>query len=246
MDGYDPAAYGDAWAEFYDQVHARLPDTSDAVDTLARLSGGGPVLELGVGTGRLALPLAARGVEVHGVDASQAMLDRLRGKPGGAGLTVTRADFATIDLDRSFAVVVLVFNTLFNLPTQAAQVRCFATAAAHLRAGGRFVVEAFVPDLSRFHGDQAARVSDVTAGAAALTLERHDPVSQTVDSVHLHVGEHGLARPLPVSVRYAWPSELDLMARLAGLTREERWGDWSGTPFTAASTAHVSVYRRDE
>lgn len=243
MGAYDPAAYGDAWADVYDRLHAHVDDADEVVDALARLAGDGPVLEFGVGTGRLALPLAARGVEVHGVDASQAMLDRLRAKPGGDQLTVTRADFAAVRLDRTFCLVVLAFNTLFNLPTQEAQVRCFERAAAHLRPGGRFVVEAFVPDLRRFEGNQAVRADDVHADQATLTLERHDPVAQAVTSVHLHASEDGL-RFLPVPIRYAWPSELDLMARLAGLGLEHRWSDWAGSAFTAASTAHVSVYRR--
>lgn len=211
-----PGAYGDAWADVYDDEHRHLSDIAATVDVLAELAGGGRVLELGVGTGRVAIPLARRGLEVHGLDASARMLEVLAAKDGGEGVTTHRGDMAGARVDGSFAVVVVVFNTLFNLPSQEAQIAAVANAARHLAPDGRFVVEAFVPDLSRFSDDQAVRATSVAGTAARVSIERHDPVAQAVDSVHLRIDPDGTITPLPVSIRYAWPSELDLMAASPG------------------------------
>ena len=218
---------------------------------LADLAAGGKVLELAIGTGRLALPLAARGLSVHGIDASEAMVAKLREKPGGDAIPVTIGDLADVDIDidinikgdgdGAFDLVFLVFNTLFNLTSQDDQVRCFRNVAQHLSADGVFVIEVFVPDFSNFVDDQAVRTVHLTADSAFLEASRHDPITQTVHYQYIEITSDG-TRLYPLPMRYAWPSELDLMARLAGLELRERWGGWDRSPFTASSAAHVSVY----
>ncbi|MDP9070179.1 MAG: class I SAM-dependent methyltransferase [Actinomycetota bacterium] len=242
MSEYDPTEYGARIAAEYDDIYDEVFDTEPAVARLVELAAGGGVLELGVGTGRLALPLAERGVPVHGVDASQAMLDRLAAKPGGAGLPVTVGDFAEVCVPGRFSLVVLAINTIFALPTQDAQVRCFQNAARHLSAGGRFLVEAWVPDPSQFVQGQSVRPRAVGGDRVALVVARHDPVEQRMTTTQVHLSDAGV-RLYPANHRYAWPAELDLMARLAGFGLEHRWGDWQGGPFTDQSTSHVSVYR---
>lgn len=243
MTGYDPTEYGARIAAEYDDIYDEVFDTDAAVACLAELADGGDVLELGVGTGRLAIPLVARGVAVHGVDASEEMLVRLAAKPGGAGIPVTLGDFAEVSVAGEFSLVVLAINTVFALPTQDAQVRCFQNAARHLVPGGRFVVEAWVPDLTQFHRGQSVRPRDVSGDRVALVVARHDPIHQRMLTTQVHLSDAGV-RLYPANHRYAWPAELDLMARLAGLHLEQRWGDWQRGPYTAESTAHVSVYRR--
>ncbi|MBI1187484.1 MAG: methyltransferase domain-containing protein [Alphaproteobacteria bacterium] len=243
MKGYGPATFGELNAEDYDRLHD--PGTTDAaVAALAALANGGRVLELAIGTGRIALPLAARGLSVHGIDASPDMIAGLRAKPGGAAVPVTIGDIADFTVEGGpFDLVVLIFNTLFNLTTLDAQVNCFKCAAAHLASNGRFVIEAFVPDVAAFRNGQSFRVREITAQSLAFDAARHDPVSQTIEYqiVRMRDGAFSLT-PLPM--RYAWPSELDLMARLAGLELHERWSDWTRAPFTAESRAHISVYGR--
>jgi SAM-dependent methyltransferase len=241
MQGYGPETYGDRIASEYDSLYEL--DTDAAVDALARLAGAGPVLELAIGTGRLAVPLAKRGIDISGIDASEQMVARLRAKPGGADIPVTMGDFADVDVEGTFGLIFVAFNTLFALLTQEDQLRCFQNVAARLAEGGRFVVEAFVPDLARFDRGQRVGVSAVQLDRVDFEVSRHDPVAQRVDSQHVFVREDGI-RFAPVSIRYAFPSELDLMARLAGLELKERWGGWSGEPFTAQSTDHVSIYGR--
>jgi SAM-dependent methyltransferase len=239
---WGPEEYGEAWADVYDRVHAEGPDTDAEVEALVRLAAGGRVLEFGIGTGRLALPLAASGLEVHGIDASQAMVARLRAKPGGERIPVVIGDFADARAEGRFDLVLLAFNTLFNLPSQDAQCRCFANAAAHLTPRGVFVVDAFVPDLRRFHDDQAVRAADLGSDRnVVLEVARHDPVTQRIVSARVVIDRGVETRTM--KIRYAWPSEIDLMARLAGLELAERWGGWSGEPFTRDSPSHVSVYR---
>src|SRR5256886_10275116 len=243
MQDYGPETYGDRIAAVYDSLYVSEGglDTSGAVDALARLAGPGPVLELAIGTGRLAVPLAQRGIDIRGIDASEEMVARLREKPGGADIPVTMGDFADVGVEGSFSLIFVAFNTLFALLTQDDQARCFANAAAHLADGGRFVVEAFVPDLGRFDRGQRVSVTSVDIDCITIDASRHDAVNQRVDSQHVFVTDEG-NRLYPVSLRYAFPSELDLMARVAGLELEERWGGWSGDPFTKSSTDHVSVY----
>jgi SAM-dependent methyltransferase len=245
MEGYRPETYGDRIADVYDRVMADLPDPADCVDRLAELAGPGPALELGIGTGRVALPLAARGVQVHGIDASAAMVERLRAKPGGQAVPVTLGDFAGVPVEGAYPLVYVVFNTFFSLLTQDDQVRCFAEVAARLAPGGAFVMEVFVPDPGLHPGGQSVRTRHLTLDAARLDLARHDPVTQQVEFQHLLVAGDGI-RLQPGMIRYAWPSELDLMARLAGLRLRERWGGWRREPFTATSTSHVSVYEHAE
>jgi trans-aconitate methyltransferase len=245
MKDYGPETYGDRIAEVYDALYEHELETEAAVEALARLAGGGPVLELAIGTGRLAIPLAQRGIDVRGIDASEEMVARLRGKPGGADIPVAMGDFADVAVDGSFSLIFIAFNTIFGLLTQNDQVRCFENVAAHLADGGRFVVEAFVPDLARFDRGQRYHVTSIDIDRVNVDAARHDAVNQRVDSQHLVVTESG-TRLYPVRLRYAFPAELDLMARIAGLELQERWGGWSGEPFTDASRGHVSVYRRRE
>jgi SAM-dependent methyltransferase len=238
----DPAFYGDRWAEVYDEHHLAL-DPAAAVDFLAALAEGGQVLELAIGTGRIALPLAARGVPVQGVDASEAMIARLRAKPGGDAIPVTIGDMAGGPAPGPFRLVYLVFNTIFGLLTADRQAGCFRNAARVLEPGGAFVLECFVPDITRFDRDQRAETRAVSEDSAVLELSRHDPATQRVTSQVISFSADAI-RLRPVALRYAWPSELDLMAAQAGLELAERYADWRRTPFGSASDGHVSVYRR--
>lgn len=243
MEGYGPATYGDRIADVYDELYEETLDTDAAVETLADLAGDGPVLELAIGTGRLALPLAARGLEVHGIDASERMVEKLRAKPGGAAIPVTMGDFADVPVEGTYRLVFIAFNTLFALLTQDGQLRCFANVARHLTDDGTFVVEAFFPDLARFDRDQRTEATWVGRDRVRIDASRHDAVEQRVDSQHVVITEEG-TKLYPVSIRYAFPSELDLMARLAGLELRERWGSWRRERFTAESRRHVTVYGR--
>jgi SAM-dependent methyltransferase len=241
MRDYTASTYGDRIAEVYDDFHPSTPDADAAVATLAELANGGPVLELAIGTGRLALPLAARGVPLQGIDASEAMVARLRAKPGGDAIDVTMGDFADVAVEGRFALVFVAFNTLFALLDQDDQVRCFANVASHLAPDGVFVIEAFVPDLGRYRNDQHVSVLGIEEGWVRVDVSRHDPVDQRVTSTHVVLTDGGV-RLYPVELRYAWPAELDLMARLAGLRLRHRWADWERRRFDASSGRHVSVY----
>jgi hypothetical protein len=208
---------------------------------LADLAKDGPALELAIGTGRIALPLAARGVEVHGIDASEKMVEQLRAKPGGDAVPVTIGDFADVAVDGRYRLVYIVFNTFFALLTQEDQVRCFANVAEHLTDDGAFVVEAFVPDVARFVRGQNVSATAVEVDRVTLDVATHDANEQRVRAMVVNI-EGGRANAYPVQLRYAWPSELDLMARLAGLRLRERWSGWGRTPFTSSSGGHVSIY----
>lgn len=244
MKDYDAATYGDLVAGVYDEWFGIPDDTDDTVEFLRGLAGSGPVLELGVGTGRVALPLALKGIEVQGIDASEAMVERLKAKPGGADIHVSIGDFADVAVEERFSLVYVVFNTFFALASQEDQVRCFANVARCLNGGGTFVVAAFVPDLGRFVGGQTTQPKVVERDRVILETSTHDPVTQKVYSQNIVMGETG-TELYPVQIRYAWPSELDLMARLAGMRLRDRWGGWHREPFTAASTGHVSVYEQE-
>ena len=236
--------YGDLWAEIYDEVHHELSDRAHVdpvVDVLVELAGGGRALELGIGTGRIALPLASRGVEVHGVDISRAMVEKLRQKPGGAGIPVVRGDFSDVAVEGEYSLIFVVFNTFFGLLTQAAQARCFQNVAGHLANRGAFLIEAFVPDPTRFTRGQNISAQSVETDRCSISIERHDPVHQIVDSCKLFLSKDDV-RLVPVKLRYAWPAELDLMARLAGMRLRHRWSDWAGSSFTASSVRHISIY----
>ncbi|HVE93288.1 MAG TPA: class I SAM-dependent methyltransferase [Acidimicrobiales bacterium] len=248
MTSHDPAAYGDAWADIYDDWHPAPP--AGFVDFItaeisATNAGPGAVLELAAGTGRLALPLATRGIETWALDASTKMLDRLRAKPGAETIRVVEADMADFTLERDdFALVFVAATSLFTLLSQELQLGCFASSARHLRSGGRFVIDCFVPDLSRFTDDTNLSTRDVGDGVLRLDASAHDPVTQIVRSHHVFVRPGG-TELLPVDVRYAWPAELDLMARLAGLELIARYASWHREPFTRYSPGHVSVYARN-
>jgi SAM-dependent methyltransferase len=236
---------------FGEQVAARYDELSDemfapsvvdpAVDFLAGLADEGDALELGIGTGRIALPLAQRGVRVKGIDLSESMVERLRAKPGGAEIQVEIGDFATTTVAGSFTLAYLVFNTINNLTTQDAQVACFENAAAHLEQGGCFVIEVGVPGLQRLPPGETVRPFRVTP--TRLGFDEYDIAAQGLISHHFRVvGDRLEARSIPF--RYVWPAELDLMARIAGLTLRERWSGWKREPFTSESTKHISVWEK--
>jgi SAM-dependent methyltransferase len=249
VEGYEASTYGDRFADVYDDWYGEVTDADACARRLAALvdeAGGGPVLELGVGSGRLALPLAARGIEVHGIDASTAMLDRLRAKPEGDALTLTLGDMADLDLadPPPFAVVFVAFNTFFNLGSAAAQARCLERVAALLAPNGLFVLEAFVP-IESHHAPTGASVAPrrITADEVVLSVSQHDAEAHTVTGQHIHVTEAGI-RLRPWHLRYAYPEELDAMAEAAGLRLAWRHGGWDGRPFTTDSSVHVSAYDR--
>jgi SAM-dependent methyltransferase len=237
-DGY----FGERVAATYDESESEMfePGAVDAAaDVLAGLAGGGRALELGIGTGRIALPLARRGVPVHGIDMSRAMVDRLRAKPGGEAIGVTIGDFATTRVDGRFSVAYLVFNTIMNLTTQAAQVACFGNVAAQLEPGGCFVIEVSVPDLRLLPPGQTAVPFQVSPTRWAFDL--YDTATQAMSSNYIHIAD-GRGEYDSIPFRYVWPAELDLMAQLAGLRLRERWDGWTREPFTSDSRQHVSIW----
>jgi SAM-dependent methyltransferase len=238
-DEYTDTTYGETIAEVYDRFH---PDIDEhMVPLLAELAASGRVLELGIGTGRVALPLHAAGVHVEGIDVSPAMVAQLRAKPGGEVIPVTIGNFADLPVEGDFALIFIAFNTVFQLLTQDDQVRCFENVARHLQPGGQFLVEAFVPDLTRYRNRSNISIETIELDLVQMEVSRIDPVHQRVDTQDLMIAD-GRVRLFPVKIRFAWPSELDLMARIAGLRLRERWGGWSREPFTAESKRHVSVY----
>ncbi len=239
-DGY----FGEPVAATYDEDADEMfaPGVVDpTVDLLAELAADGRALELGIGTGRIALPLTARGVPVHGIDLSKAMVARLRAKPGGQGIPVTIGDFATAKADGTFRLAYLVFNTIMNLTTQAAQVACFRNVAAHLEPGGRFVIEVMVPDLRRLPPGDRFVVFD--GSETHWGIDEYDVANQGLISHHFEVRE-GAVEKSSGPFRYVWPAELDLMAELAGMRRRERWAGWGREPFTSESRSHVSVWEK--
>lgn len=251
MDGYGPHSYGDAIADVYDEWYgsrAGVDDIIDALATLSRRSTTARTLELGIGSGRLALPLAARGVEIWGVDASPMMIERLRAKDGGRDIPVAICDMETFDLSAidgdartTFGLVFVAINTFFNLTSEDAQQRCLGRVRSVLAPDGHFVVEAFVPAVDRPTNVVEART--VAVDHVVLTATLHDPVSQTITSQFVEIRESGI-RMRPVVIRYATPAQLDAMAARAGLRLVERWSDWTGMPFSDADGdgVHVSVY----
>jgi SAM-dependent methyltransferase len=233
-------------ARQYDQRYAHQFEpafTGPAVDFLAGLAGpGGTALELGIGTGRLALPLSQRGIRVHGIELSPAMAAQLRSKPGAAAIGVTIGDFAITRADGTFGLAYLVRNTITNLTTQDAQVDCFRAVAAQLEPGGCFVIEVYVPELRRLPPGERYHAFEVTPGH--LGFEEYDAATQIAISHHYWLAD-GTTDAYSIPFRYVWPSELDLMARLAGMTLRERWSDWDRSPFTSESRSHVSVWEKD-
>jgi SAM-dependent methyltransferase len=237
--------FGETVAARYDESSADMfePALVDpVVDFLVELAGDGAALELGIGTGRIALPLSARGIPVHGIDLSEAMVARLRAKPGAERIGVTIGDFATTRVEGTFSLAYLVFNTINNLTTQDAQVACFANVAAHLQPGGCFVIEVGVPDLQRLPFGETFVPFHV--GENHLGIDEYDVVGQGLVSHHWYRRDDGSFERASVPFRYVWPSELDLMARLAGMSLRERWSGWKREPFTKESTKHVSVWEK--
>lgn len=239
FDGRTAVQYDMALSEMFEP---RILDPT--VDFLADLAGDGAVLEFGVGTGRVALPLSERGVRVHGIDLSPAMLEQLRAKPGSDVVEVTVGDFATTRVGSSFRLVYLVYNTITNLTSQDEQVACFQNAAAHLAPGGCFVVETYVPHLRRLPPGETTRAFAVAPGYVGVD-EYTDIPAQILHSHHYRVVDSSLEL-FSAPYRYVWPAELDLMARLAGLHRRERWSTWAREPFTGESTSQVSVWAKPE
>jgi SAM-dependent methyltransferase len=240
-DGY----FDESVAARYDESAAEMFDPAvvdPVIDFLVELARSGHALELGIGTGRIALPLAQRGVPVHGIEMSRAMVARLRAKPGGEDIGVTIGDFATTTVDGTFSLAYLVFNTISNLTTQAAQVACFRNVAAHLEPGGCFVIEVTVPELQRLPPGETFHVFH--ASETHWGIDEYDVASQGLISHHFEIIDGRVERN-SVPFRYAWPSELDLMAELAGMRLRERWSGWKREPFTSDSRKHVSVWEKN-
>jgi len=212
------------------------------VDVLDELAGGGAALELGVGTGRIAIPLAAKGVPVQGIDLSDAMVARLRAKPGGEAIPVTIGDFTTTRVEGTFSLAYVVFNTFMNLTTQEDQVACFETVAAQLEPGGGFVIEMELPDLRRLPPGETFKPFEVSS--SYLGFDEYDVANQGLVSHHYRVTDSGTLAVFSMPFRYVWPAELDLMARIAGMSLRERWSGWGGEPFTSESRRHVSVWEK--
>lgn len=236
--------FGERVAERFDERYAYQADPAvvgPMVDFLADLARDGAALELGIGTGRIALPLARRGVRVHGIDLSGAMVARLRAKPGAEQIGVTVGDFATTTVEGTFSVAYLVANTIMNLTAQDAQVACFQNVAAHLEPGGCFVVEVLVPGLQRLPPGERYQPFDVSS--THLGFDEYDVARQGLVSHHYWIDD-GKVEVISPPFRYVWPSELDLMARLAAMRLRERWSDWNRKPFTSDSTKHVSVWEK--
>ena len=244
MKNYTPGmSFEEDTASTYDEIAMRGDEVA-TVAFLEQLADGNPALELAIGTGRVAVPLAARGVRVDGIDISTAMVAQLRAKPGGDQIRVTMGNFADVDVPDHYQLIFVVYNTLFNLLTQDEQVRCFENVAVHLSENGSFVVEAFVPNfLYRLRNDQYVDAEAIGTEEVRLDVGRHDSVTQRLDESHVSLSSAGI-KFNPIVTRYSWPSELDLMARISGLRLKERWANWDREAFTATSASHVSVYGR--
>lgn len=239
MKTYSDKTYGERIAPTYDEWYTNADE--GAIELLSELAGGGRALELGIGTGRIALPLSARDVNVSGIDASESMVAQLKAKQGSEKINVFMGSFADVNVEGQFQLIYVVFNTFFALLTQEEQVRCFRNVAAHLTATGCFLIEAFVPDLSRFTGSQVNWATKVEDDVVELDTGLHDAATQRVTTQKV-VLKNDSVRLYPVQIRYVWPSELDLMAQLAGLQLRDRWSSWQRTPFNSTSGKHISVY----
>jgi SAM-dependent methyltransferase len=238
FDEHIASGYETLWPELFE------PDVVDpAVNFLADLIGAGAALELGIGTGRLALPLSHRGVRVHGIELSAAMVDELLAKPGADGVGVTIGDFATTKVDGTFTLAYLVRNTIMNLTTQDEQVECFRNVAAHLEPGGRFVIEVIVPTVRQLPPGETVRAFTLTP--THLGFDEYVDLAAQLSVSHHYWVVDGRLETFSAPFRYVWPSELDLMARLAGMTLRERWSDWSREPFTSDSRSHISVWEKN-
>lgn len=240
-----PENHFDEWiAQRYEMLWPEIHEPSfvdPSVDLLAELAGSGRALELGIGTGRVGLPLRRRGVRVHGIEVSSAMVTRLKEQPGGADISVTIGDFATTTVDETFTLVFLIRNTITNVTTQDEQLATFRNAAAHLEPGGCFLIENYVPELQRLPPGETRRVFQATP--THLAFEEYDIVRQIAFSNHYWAID-GRLETFSTPHRYVWPSELDLMAQLAGMWLRDRWSDWHRAPFTSESRNHISVWEK--
>jgi SAM-dependent methyltransferase len=240
MKNHSDETYDKPMAAIYDAWYSDLDD--DMPKVLENLAKGGRALELGIGTGRVALPLQQRGVEIHGIDASEAMIAQLHAKPGGEKIPVTLGNFADVAVDGQFSLIYVVFSTFFVLLTQEEQVRCFENVAHHIDPQGFFVIEAYVPDLRRFEQGQTVRTIHVGMDEVRLEAALLDPINQQITAQKVVLTEQGV-QLYPHKVRFAWPSELDLMASMAGLQLFQRWENWKQSPFSGRGIGHISVYR---
>ena len=241
---FDETTFGKIYAEEYDELHD--PGTTEAsVALIAELASGDRLLEFAIGTGRMALPLLKRGFQISGIEGSAEMAAKLHEKPGGEDICIEIGDMATTKTEGEFDFSFLVFNTLFNLTSQSAQIQLFKNAAEHLTPGGRFLIETFVPDMDRFDDTNSVRALNVGFQSAWLEATDHDPVQQRVNIQRIRFSP-GSTNLFPLQMRYAWPQEIDLMAQLAGLELEHRWGGWHREPFTRDSKMHVSLYHKPQ
>lgn len=241
MSDYNDETYGELIADVYDDWYSEVDP--QMLEMLARLSGGGRALELGIGTGRVAIPLAARGMKMYGIDSSPAMLEKLRTKPGSEDIQLHQGSFVSIPFQEKFDLIFVVFSTFYGLLTQDEQIQCFNNVAAHLNSKGMFVIEAFVPDLTRYQGGQSVRAVQLESQQTRLVASMLDPVNQIITSQFI-VLDKSKTEVKPVKIRYAWPSELDLMAHMAGLKLVYHWDNWGQSPFTSNSSKHIAVYWR--
>lgn len=243
METFGPATFGDLNAADYDETQD--PGTTDqTVDFITDLMGGkGHTLELAIGTGRVALPLAARGIKVSGIEGSPDMVAKMRAKPGGDAIHTVIGDMADVKIDGTFDHAFLIFNTLFNLQSQEDQVRCFKNVAAKLPKGGTFLIEAFVPKMDDMTNHQRVSTKSLTHDMVRLEALMHDPVRQLFEMQRIFITKDGM-KLVPLPMRYAYPPELDLMAQLAGMRLRDRFGSWTKDPFSKDSDMHVSVYEK--
>ena len=239
MEEYRPETYGEKIADIYDDWYSSPDESSIAL--LCDLAQSGRVLELGIGTGRVALPLKDKGIDISGIDASPSMVEKLRVKSDGKDIPITLGDFSEVDVEGRYDLIFVVFNTFFSLTTQEEQLKCLQNVARSLTPEGVFLIEAFVPDIGRFDRGQSVRATDVGENRVKIDVSRHDPLRQLVTSQHVILTENG-ARLYPVTIRYTWPSELDMMARVAGMKLVDRWGNWERGSFSSDSGKHISVY----
>ncbi len=238
----DPSTYGEKFGDIYDDWYQTCEP--GLIRTLDDLAQGGRALELGIGTGRIALPLVVSGIEVHGIDSSPSMAEKLRAKPGGDRIPVKIGNFADVDVQGSFSLIFIVFNTFYGLLSQDEQVLCFQNVANHLSENGVFLIEAFVPNPQYFDRGQFVRTAKLEDDHVRLDVALNDVANQKLNVRHIIISEEG-TRLYPTVIRYAWPSELDLMARLAGLRLRHRWSGWNRESFTSDSVKHISVYEKE-
>lgn len=241
MSDYTEETYGELIADVYDDWYGDVDP--QMLEMLTRLAGGGRALELGIGTGRVALPLAHSGVKMYGIDSSPAMLQKLRAKPGSEQIQIHQGSFVNIPFEEKFDLIFVVFSTFYGLLTQEEQIHCFQSVADHLESKGLFAIEAFVPDLTRYQGGQSVRAAHLESQQSRLVASMLDPVNQIITSQFI-VLDKSKTDVKPVKIRYVWPSELDLMSRLAGLKSVYHWNDWGQSPFSSSSIKHIAIYGR--